>query len=85
MYCISNFLRLISQAWRVAHPPARGLNCIFSRPLVHVGFLRSWLAGDFNKKVVSRVMEIAKSCTPGQDKLRVYITGKSYMALPPLM
>ena len=69
-------LRLILQAWRVPHPPARGLNCIFSRPLVHVGFLKSWLAGGFNKKVVSRVMEIAKSCNSGQDKLQVYVTGK---------
>lgn len=69
-------LRLILQAWRVAHPPARGLNCIFSRRLVHVGFLNSWLAGGFNKKVVSRVMEIAKSCNSGQNKLQIYITGK---------
>ncbi|KAA6428561.1 MAG: hypothetical protein FRX49_01437 [Trebouxia sp. A1-2] len=33
------------QAWRVAHPPVRGHNWLFSRPLVHLGFLRSWLAG----------------------------------------
>lgn len=64
------------QAWRVAHPPVRGLNCIFSRPLVHVGFLKSWLAGGFNDKVVRRVVEIVKSCKAGQDKLRIYITGK---------
>ena len=86
MCCSSNLLEVMAlmlQAWRVAHPPKRGLNCIFSRPLVHVGFLKSWLAGGFNDKVVSRVVEIVKSCNPGQDSLCIYITGKLHLMQKP--
>ncbi|KAL0038251.1 hypothetical protein WJX79_010181 [Trebouxia sp. C0005] len=65
------------QAWRVAHPPARGHNWLFSRPLVHLGFLRSWLAGAFNDKVVNRTMEVVNSRKPASGKLQILITGHS--------
>lgn len=64
------------QAWRVAHPPVRGHNWLFSRPLVHVGFLQSWLAGAFNDKVVNRTMEVVNSRKPASGKLQIMITGR---------
>ncbi len=64
------------QAWRVAHPPVRGHNWMFSRPLVHVGFLQSWLAGAFNDKVVNRTMEVVNSRKPASGKLQILITGR---------
>ena len=63
------------QAWRVAHPPVRGHPIFFSRPLVHVGFLQSWLAGGFNTKVVNRIMQMVNQRQPGPNELKVYITG----------
>ena len=72
---------LMVQAWRVAHPPVRGYNWMFSRPLVHVGFLRSWLAGAFNNKVVDRTMEVVNSRKPASGKLQILITGRISHAL----
>ena len=60
----------------MAHPPIRGHNCIFTRPLVHVGFLQSWLAGGFNEKVVNRVMGLVNSPKPGTRKLEIIVTGE---------
>ncbi|DBA92558.1 TPA: hypothetical protein ACH3X1_002782 [Trebouxia sp. C0004] len=65
------------QAWRVAHPPVRGHNWLFSRPLVHVGFLRSWLAGAFSDKVVNRTMEVVNTRKPASGKLQILIAGHS--------
>ena len=52
---------------------------MFTRPLVHVGFLNSWLAGGFNDKVVNRAMEVVNGCKPHTSKLKIYVTGKSPM------
>ena len=49
---------------------------MFNRPLVHKGFLTSWLAGGFNDKVVSRTMEHVNKSKSDPDKLKIYITGK---------
>ncbi|KAL0026556.1 hypothetical protein WJX77_006522 [Trebouxia sp. C0004] len=65
------------QAWRVAHPPLRGRTWCCSRPLVHVGFMKSWLAGNFNQKIVHRVMDLVHTCQPGTNKLKIYVTGHS--------
>ena len=37
--------------------------------------MKSWLAGGFNSKVISRVMEIANSRKVSPDKLKIYVTG----------
>ena len=41
------------QAWRVAHPPARGHWWLASRPLVHHGFYRSWVASGLNRRAAA--------------------------------
>lgn len=46
-----------------------------TRPLVHLGFLKSWQAGDFNQKVLKRTMDIVQSRKPGSGKLKIYVTG----------
>lgn len=65
------------QVWRVAHPPVRGHHWMFTRPLVHVGFLKSWLAGGLNDKVVGRIMQLvhARPARPHANPLKIYVTG----------
>ena len=68
------------QAWRVPHPPARGKRCMGTRPLVHVGFLKSWLAGGLNQKVTSAVLKAVGQCRKHLnplDKITVFVTGMS--------
>ncbi|KAL3149444.1 hypothetical protein ABBQ32_002237 [Trebouxia sp. C0010 RCD-2024] len=65
------------QAWRVAHPPARGHTLCGTRPLVHVGFTRSWLAGGFNEKVINHIMELVNKRRAGAGRLNIYVTGHS--------
>ena len=64
------------QAWRVAHPPARGHTLCGTRPLVHVGFMRSWLAGGFNEKVINHIMELVNKRRAGAGTLKIYVTGE---------
>ena len=66
---------MLLQAWRVAHPPVRGHNFFFSWPLVHKGFLTSWLAGGFNEKVVNRTLEHVSRFKAGSESPKIYITG----------
>ena len=65
------------QAWRVAHPPARGHRFWGTQPLVHVGFMKSWLAGGFNQKVITRIMELVLSSTTSSQIIKIHITGDS--------
>ena len=46
-----------------------------TRPLVHVGFMKSWLVGGFNTKVTNRIKELVASRPPAADRLKIYITG----------
>lgn len=49
-----------------------------SRPLVHVGFLKSWLAGGLNEQVIKQVTEAVKQCqgqTGSSGEVVVYVTG----------
>ncbi len=61
----------------MAHPPVRGHHWMFTRPLVHVGFLKSWLAGGLNEKVVGRIMQLVNSCSAHTHAcpFRIYVTG----------
>ena len=43
---------------------------------MHVGFLKSWLAGGFDEKVVNRIMELVNSLKPGTRKLEIIVTGE---------
>ena len=55
-----------------------------SRPLVHVGFLKSWLAGGLNQKVVNCVIQAVEQCRSQADpaeKVQVYVTGDSAQRL----
>ncbi|KAL0050321.1 hypothetical protein WJX82_008957 [Trebouxia sp. C0006] len=68
------------QAWRIAHPPMRGTNWLGTRPLVHVGFLKSWLAGGLKHKVVSHILEAVRQCKQesGSDQpVKIFVTGHS--------
>eukprot|EP00208_Stichococcus_sp_RCC1054_P005346 CAMPEP_0206142186 /NCGR_PEP_ID=MMETSP1473-20131121/15880_1 /ASSEMBLY_ACC=CAM_ASM_001109 /TAXON_ID=1461547 /ORGANISM="Stichococcus sp, Strain RCC1054" /LENGTH=1445 /DNA_ID=CAMNT_0053537075 /DNA_START=238 /DNA_END=4575 /DNA_ORIENTATION=- len=48
------------QTWMHEHPPRRGRGTFFygSRPCVHNGFLRSWLANGLQSRVLQRIEEI---------------------------
>ncbi|KAL3155310.1 hypothetical protein ABBQ38_010874 [Trebouxia sp. C0009 RCD-2024] len=68
------------QAWRIAHPPVRGKTWLGTRPLVHVGFLKTWLADGLKLKVVNQVLEAVQQCKQrsGSDQpITVLITGHS--------
>ncbi|KAA6426189.1 MAG: hypothetical protein FRX49_04041 [Trebouxia sp. A1-2] len=65
------------QAWRVTHPPARGHKLMCTQPLVHGGFMKSWLAGALNAKVVNRIMHIVSSRKPAACELEILVTGHS--------
>ena len=68
----------IVQAWRIAHPPIRGTYWLGTRPLVHVGFLKSWLAGGLKHKVVSHILEAVRQCKQesGSDQpVKIFVTG----------
>lgn len=67
------------QAWRIAHPPARGSRLLCTCPLVHVGFLKSWLAGGLNLKVITAVLEAVQHCRNLQspaNQITVFVTGQ---------
>ena len=70
---------MLLQAWRIAHPPVRGQTLLGTRPLVHVGFLKSWLAGNLNLKVINQVLEAVKQCKQQSNQpdkaVTVFVTG----------
>ena len=68
--------QLCVQAWRVAHPPVRGHTLCGTRPLVHGGFMKSWLAGGFNTKVITRVMDLVNMRKPATEPMQIYVAGK---------
>ena len=70
--------RACLQAWRIAHPPRRGTNWLGTRPLVHVGFLKSWLAGGLKYKVIDHILEAVRQCkleSKSQQPVTVFVTG----------
>ena len=66
---------LLLQAWRAPHPPARGNLWLGTKPLVHVGFLKSWVAGGLNQRVVGRVSELVRAASAAGTACRIYVTG----------
>jgi len=62
----------------VTHPPARGHTFCCTRPMVHVGFMKSWLAGGFNFKVLNRIMQVVNSRKAGAEKLKILVTGEAH-------
>lgn len=76
IYAMWLTVMLFVQAWRVPHPPARGHILCGTQPLVHVGFMKSWQAGGFNHKVITRIKELVYSRKATSGKLRIYVTGE---------
>ena len=81
-----NFLAVMCyQAWRIAHPPVRGQAWLGRRPLVHVGFLKSWLAGGLKLKVVNKVLEAVQLCkqqSKSDRPVTVLVTGEAMNPFP---
>lgn len=46
------------------------------QPLVHGGFLQSWLSGGLNLAVLRRVRQIVQDSACGIKDFKVYATGK---------
>ncbi|EIE21255.1 alpha/beta-hydrolase [Coccomyxa subellipsoidea C-169] len=63
------------QAWRAVHPPKRGRWGM--RPLVHVGFLKSWTRGGLDIRVTSRIREIIQGPDFDPTKAAICVTGHS--------
>lgn len=54
-----------------------------TRPLVHVGFLKSWLAGGLHCKVVNQVVEAVQQCkdqSKSDHPITVFVTGMASIA-----
>ena len=64
------------QAWRAVHPPVRGRAWLGRRPKVHAGFLKSWLAGNLNDKVVSSVLKALQDHKGHSPINRIMVTGQ---------
>ena len=73
----------VMQAWRVAHPPVRGHALCGTQPLVHVGFMKAWLAGGFNEKVINHIMQLVNRprAGAGAESIKVYVTGQMHMCV----
>ena len=74
-------LRGCLQAWRVAHPPVRGHVLCATQPLVHVGFMKAWLAGGFNEKVINHIMQLVNRSRAGAGAqcMKIYVTGQMHL------
>ena len=60
----------------MAHPPVRGHALCGTRPLVHVGFIKAWLAGAFNEKVINHVMQLVNRPRSRVHSMKIYVTGQ---------
>ncbi|KAK9902208.1 hypothetical protein WJX75_007799 [Coccomyxa subellipsoidea] len=63
------------QAWRAVHPPKRGR--WGRRPLVHVGFLKSWTQNGLDIRLIARIREIIQGPDFSPTDAFVAITGHS--------
>ena len=64
------------QAWRVAHPPARGMLFNGTRPLVHRGFLSSWQAKGLNSRIVDFIQTQISEMQLPAESVRILVTGE---------
>lgn len=64
--CFDKTLVLPDQAWQASHPPKRGRHFLRSRPSVHNGFLKSYLANGLKEAILKRLLEII-ACRTGTD------------------
>ncbi|KAK9814194.1 hypothetical protein WJX72_002000 [[Myrmecia] bisecta] len=63
--------------WWTAHPPLRGNLAMLNRPMVHSGFLASWLANGMNLRVVECVKRVVSGMAANSHNIKVYATGHS--------
>lgn len=48
-------------------------------PLIHGGFLKSWLSSGLHKTVVARVRSVVSKSTVQKADFRIYVTGKIWI------
>lgn len=65
----------------MAHPPVRGHALCGTRPLVHVGFMKAWLAGGFNEKVINHIMQLVNRPRAGAGSMKIYVTGQMHLSV----
>ncbi|KAK9814286.1 hypothetical protein WJX72_003434 [[Myrmecia] bisecta] len=63
--------------WWAAHPPKRGRLCMLNRPMVHSGFLDSWLANGLNLRVVECINRVLNGKGVDRLAIKVLVTGHS--------
>ena len=64
-----------AQAWRTPHPPERGNWWLGQQPLVHTGFLHSWVVNGLNRRVLDKLQSIVAA--GGSRPWRIITTGHS--------
>ena len=63
------------QAWYATHPPKRGDWWKGTRPFVHQGFLKSWVANGLNQTIVKRMQDAVEAMQDDGGKVKLYVTG----------
>lgn len=56
-----------AQFWRSAHPPRRGVLLLGTQPLVHSGFLASWVRRGLDRQVLQRVRQVLQGLSHCDD------------------
>ena len=67
------------QAWQTSHPPVRGSRWLFTKPMVHRGFLQAWQATGIQQHVLDAVKSILTTypLPPNGRPWRLLVTGHS--------
>jgi hypothetical protein len=66
------------QVWRAPHPPVRGAYWLCRRPMVHWGFLATWLSSGLNAAVLAQLRRLLeRPPPPGGRPWRLIMTGHS--------
>ncbi|KAL4458650.1 hypothetical protein ABPG75_013515 [Micractinium tetrahymenae] len=60
-------IRADAQFWRSPHPPRRGVFLLGTQPMVHTGFLASWVGRGLDRQVLQRVRQVLEGRHHGSD------------------
>ncbi|KAL4429353.1 hypothetical protein ABPG77_005127 [Micractinium sp. CCAP 211/92] len=56
-----------AQVWRSVHPPRRGVYLLGTQPMVHTGFLASWMRRGLDRQVLQRVQQVLQGLSHRDD------------------
>jgi hypothetical protein len=66
------------QAWRVPHPPRRGVFVLGTQPKVHKGFHQAWQ--EVAQIVMASVKNVLDAAVVSREEFQMFVTGDSSYA-----